>query len=193
MVNQIIVYLNFWRVLIAYPFLKFNKQKSKSSKDFDFWTQKKSEIKNKSKLFSFGYLMVHFPEFRCVFLNRLHRNPFMYLISKLLFPSKFLNCYINMPTENIGGAFYLQHGFSTVVSAKSIGERCSVFQQVTIGYNGTEAPTIGNDVVICAGAIVIGGVNIGDGAIIGAGAVVTRDVPPNAVVAGVPAEVLKFK
>lgn len=190
--NRLFVYLNFWRILIVYPFLKLNKHKQKILNDLEFWTEKVIDIKNKSDFYKFGFLMVHYPEFRCVFLNRLHRNPFMFLITKFLFTTKYLNCFINMPPENIGSGFHLQHGFSTVISAKCIGERCSVFQQVTIGYNGTKAPVIGNNVVICAGAIVIGGITIGDGAVIGAGAVVTHDVPANAVVTGVPAKVLKF-
>ena len=66
-----------------------------------------------------------------------------------------------------------------------------VSQQVTIGQKGDFKPTIGDNVKICAGAIVIGGVSIGNNSIVGAGAVVVKDVPPNEVWAGNPAHFIK--
>lgn len=101
---------------------------------------------------------------------------------------------MNMPPENLGGGLCFQHGFSTIVAAKKIGRNCVINQQVTIGYtNSEDAPVIGDNVRIYAGAIIIGNVQIGDGATIAAGAVVVHDVPPHAVVGGVPAVVLKTK
>lgn len=91
----------------------------------------------------------------------------------------------------MGGGLYFQHGFSTIVAAKYIGENCSINQQVTIGYNGNEAPIIDDNVTITVGAIVIGNVHIEKNAIIAAGAVVTHDVGEGKVVAGVPAKVIK--
>lgn len=85
---------------------------------------------------------------------------------------------------------FIQHGFSTIVTAKSIGRNFTVLQQVTIGYTTKGCPTICDNVKICAGAIVVGDIIIHDNAIIGAGAVVTKDVPANAVVAGNPAKVI---
>ena len=90
-----------------------------------------------------------------------------------------------------GGGLIIQHGFSTIINAKKIGENCHIYQQVTIGFNGTEQPVIGNNVRICCGAKVIGGVNIGNNVVIGANAVVVKDVPDNVVVAGVPAKIIK--
>lgn len=89
------------------------------------------------------------------------------------------------------GGLIIQHGFSTIINAKKIGENCHIYQQVTIGFNGTEQPVIGNNVRICCGAKVIGGVNIGNNVVIGANAVVVKDVPDNVVVAGVPAKIIK--
>ena len=77
----------------------------------------------------------------------------------------------------------------SVVAAKSIGENCWINQQVTIGYGkGEEPPVIGNDVMITCGAKVLGRITVGDGAVIGANAVVIRDVEPGAVMGGVPAK-----
>ena len=100
--------------------------------------------------------------------------------------------YINTSPENIGGGLYFQHGFSTIVAARSIGDNCHINQQVTVGYVGHDAPVLGNDVVISAGSIVIGNVTVGDGAVVGAGAVVTKDVASKQVVGGVPARPLHY-
>lgn len=84
-------------------------------------------------------------------------------------PNLFIRC------NKIWKGLFIQHGYSTGISAKSIGEYCWINQQVVIGYsNKTEAPIIGNNVKILAGAIVIGGISIGDNAVIGAGTTVVK-------------------
>lgn len=94
-----------------------------------------------------------------------------------------------LETPEIGGGLFIHHGFATMVAAKSIGENCWINQQVTIGYGkGEEPPVIGNDVMITCGAKVLGRITVGDGAVIGANAVVIRDVEPGAVMGGVPAK-----
>ena len=75
-----------------------------------------------------------------------------------------------------------------------IGKNCWINQQVTIGFtNDTDCPTFGDNVHICAGAIVVGTVHIGDNSTIGAGAVVVTDIPSNSVAVGVPAKVVRIK
>lgn len=94
-----------------------------------------------------------------------------------------------LETPEIGGGLFIHHGFATMVAAKSIGENCWINQQVTIGYGkGEEPPVIGNDVMITCGAKVLGRITVGDGAVIGANAVVIRDVEHGAVMGGVPAK-----
>ncbi len=94
----------------------------------------------------------------------------------------------------IGGGLYIQHGFATMVAAESIGENCWINQQVTIGYNGHgRPPIIGNNVMITCGAKVLGSINVGDDVVIGANAVVIRDVEPGVKMGGVPAHVLGEK
>lgn len=190
-IKNLLVYLNFWRILPAYFVFKVNHFKTKCDMDYMQWKlYLTDEIQTHTDLFQFGYVLLHEKSCRNIFLNRLHRNPFMYIIVRILFPP-LESCYIKMPPEKIGGGFSFQHGFSTIVSANQIGINCRVYQQVTIGYKGTQSPTIGNDVKIGAGAIVIGGIQVGDGARIGAGAVVNHDVPHRTVVAGVPARIIK--
>lgn len=100
---------------------------------------------------------------------------------------------ITTPTKNIGGGLIIQHGFATIISAKSIGENCKIYQQVTIGYNHRlEAPILGNNVEVCCGAKVIGGVHIGDNVLIGANSVVVNNIPDNCVVAGAPAKIIRY-
>jgi len=99
------------------------------------------------------------------------------------------NLYINC--ENIGKGLFIQHGFSTIISAKSIGDNCWINQQVTVGWtSSTDAPIIGDNVKIHAGAIVVGNVHIGDNVRIGAGTVVVKDVPSNSTVVGSPARIM---
>lgn len=76
------------------------------------------------------------------------------------------------------------HGlYGIIVSHHAvIGENCRIYHQVTIGNAHGKAPTIGDNVVIGAGAKILGGINIGDGAVIGAGCVVVDDIPAGATV-----------
>jgi serine O-acetyltransferase len=95
-------------------------------------------------------------------------------------------------TEDIGKGLFIQHGFSTIIAAESIGKNCWINQQVTIGYsNATDCPAIGDNVTIYAGAKVIGKVQIGDNVRIGANAVVVKNVPDNCTVVGVPAYIVR--
>jgi serine O-acetyltransferase len=95
-------------------------------------------------------------------------------------------------TREIGPGLFIQHGFATIISAEKIGRNCWINQQVTIGFsNDTDCPTIGDNVIIYAGAKIIGKVKIGDNSIVGANAVVVRDVPENCTVVGVPAYIVR--
>lgn len=102
---------------------------------------------------------------------------------------------IQLPSgTSIGGGLLFSH-FSCIVINRhsSIGHNCTIFQGVTIGsVRGPKGgvPSIGNNVVICAGAKIIGKVNIGNNVIIGAGAVVVNDIPDNSVAVGIPAKVI---
>ena len=96
---------------------------------------------------------------------------------------------------NVGsGLRFFHHDCIIVAQSTVIGRNASIHQGVTIGrvFAGKKkgVPVIGDNVVICAGAKVLGGIRIGDNVVIGANAVVVNDVPSNAVVAGVPAIVI---
>ena len=95
----------------------------------------------------------------------------------------------------IGGGLRLIHFGDVVFNASAkIGDNCVVFNGVTIGgtQRGGLAPKVGNNVLICTGAKLIGNITVGNNAVIGAGAVVVKDIPDNAVVGGVPAKILSM-
>lgn len=109
--------------------------------------------------------------------------------------STHYSVYIS-PTAHIGKGLCLSHCFSIIISQCQIGDNVTIMQQVTIGSsrggNRQGYPTIGNNVFIGCGAKIIGRVNIGNNVVIGANAVVTKDIPDNAIAAGVPARVLNY-
>ncbi len=138
-------------------------------------------------------LVAHYPEFRALFHYRVARERRLGIRALLALADwcwrPLESLYIVTPT--IGPGLFIQHGFSTIIAAKSLGENCWVNQQVTIGFSSVDdCPTLGNNVSVKAGAIVIGDITIGDGAVVGAGAVVVKDVPPFSTVVGVPARIV---
>lgn len=136
-----------------------------------------------------AYLLWKKKEFRNLFFYRNRRRWFYRNRFKLIYP---LMETLFIETEEIGGGLFIQHGFATMISAKSIGENCWINQQVTVGYKGKgDPPAIGNNVMITCGAKVLGNIIIGDNAIIGANAVVVKNVKQGAVMAGIPARQIK--
>ena len=122
-------------------------------------------------------------------IYRLSSYPIRRRIVALFYPP-LSTLYLD--TSEIGGGLYIQHGFATMVAAKSIGENCWINQQVTIGYNGQgDPPVIGDNVTITCGAKVLGSIHVGNHVVVGANAVVIRDVPDHCVVGGIPARILR--
>ena len=98
---------------------------------------------------------------------------------------------ISISRGTFGPGLSIAHGGSIVINdLATVGARCRLHQGVTIGSAPDGAPRLGDDVFLGPNAIVIGNVEIGDGALIYAGAVVTKDVEARTAVAGVPAKVV---
>ena len=100
------------------------------------------------------------------------------------------------PGAKIGKGFFIDHGTGVVIGETTeIGDNVTLYQGVTLGGTGKETgkrhPTIGNNVMISAGARVLGSFTVGDNSKIGAGSVVLSEVPPNSTVVGVPGRVVK--
>ncbi len=101
------------------------------------------------------------------------------------------------PGARIGSGFFIDHGMGVVIGETTeIGDYVTLFQGVTLGGTGKERgkrhPTLGNHVVVGAGAKVLGGIRIGDNVKIGANAVVLRSVPANSTVVGNPGRIVKY-
>lgn len=147
---------------------------------------------------------------KCLFTNTSFKICFWYRYAKLYRNTPLLSTITNLiyrhyqfktgiqislDTE-IGPGLSIAHFSCIVISAKSIGKHFTIMQGCTIGSQrgGKKGgiPTIGDNVVVCAGAKVIGNIRIGNNVMIGANAVVVDNIPDNAVVAGVPAKIINM-
>ncbi|NLF79876.1 MAG: serine O-acetyltransferase [Clostridia bacterium] len=95
------------------------------------------------------------------------------------------------PGAKIGEKLFLDHGMGIVIGETAeVGDNCTIYHGVTLGGTGKDTgkrhPTIGNNVLIGAGAKVLGPFEVGDNSMIGANSVVLREVPPNTTVTGIP-------
>ncbi len=100
------------------------------------------------------------------------------------------------PAARIGRGFFIDHGMGVVIGETAeIGDYVTLFQGVTLGGTGKERgkrhPTLGNHVVVGAGAKILGGIRIGDNVKIGANSVLLKSVPANSTVIGVPGRIIK--
>ncbi|OLC12414.1 MAG: serine O-acetyltransferase [Candidatus Rokubacteria bacterium 13_1_40CM_69_27] len=108
--------------------------------------------------------------------------------------ARFLTGIEIHPAARLGPGLFIDHGMGVVIGETAeVGENVTLLHGVTLGGTSLKRekrhPTLGDNVVVGAGAKIIGGFVIGDGSRIGAGSVVVREVPPNSVVVGVPGRV----
>ncbi len=134
---------------------------------------------------------------------RMHRRAHFYYKHKLYFLARYVSqkavrkTGIEIhPGATIGRRLVIDHGVGIVIGETAeIGDDVLIYQGVTLGGTGKDVgkrhPTIGNNVMISAGAKVLGPFKIGDNSRVAAGAVVLEEVPPNSTVVGVPARVVK--
>jgi len=99
------------------------------------------------------------------------------------------------PAAQIGRRLFIDHGMGVVIGETTvIGDDVTLYQGVTLGGTGKEKgkrhPTIGNSVVVGAGARILGNIRVGDNCRVGAGSVVLRDVPDNSTIVGVPGHIV---
>jgi serine O-acetyltransferase len=126
--------------------------------------------------------------------NALYRRR-LYVMARIIsHTTRFFTQIEIHPGAKIGRHFFIDHGSGVVIGETAeIGDNVLIYQGVVLGGTSLEKkkrhPTIGNEVVIGAGAVLLGPIRVGDGAKIGAGSVVIHDVPPEKTVVGVPARV----
>jgi serine O-acetyltransferase len=108
-------------------------------------------------------------------------------ISYAFVQNLFLSC------KDIGPGLYIEHGFSSIVFAKEIGENFHLNQCVTVGSGKGGVPRIGNNVSIHCNSVVIGGIDIGNSVTVAAGSTVVDSVPASCIVASPKACIVKYK
>lgn len=139
-----------------------------------------------------------YPGLHSIWIHRISHwfyNHKMFFIARLISHiNRFLTGIEIHPGAKIGRRFFIDHGMGVVIGETAeIGDDVLIYQGVVLGgvslSKGKRHPTVGNNVVIGAGAIVLGNIKIGDNARIGAGSVVVKDVPENTTVVGIPARI----
>ncbi len=140
-----------------------------------------------------------YPGLHAIFIHRISHS--LYKKGFVLFPriisniSRFFTGVEIHPGAKIGRRLFIDHGMGIVIGETTeIGDDVTIYQGATLGGTGKEKgkrhPTIGNNVVISAGAKVLGPFKVGDNSKIGAGSIVLEQVPPNCTVVGVPGRVV---
>ena len=192
--KRLLAIINYPRTFIVYLCVLASPQKHLIKMDVKRWSE--IDATNMSFFESLNWYMTYKKEFRNLILHRFKHPAYTptclihFFIARVLWkPLESLYIY----TKDIGGGLYIQHGFATIISAKKIGQNCRIYQQVTIGYKGDYAPVLEDNVSVTCGAKVLGGLTMHSGSLAAAGAVVVKDVPQNAIVAGVPAKIIAYK
>ena len=150
---------------------------------------------------SFIHIILFYPGLHALLLHRVAnfcykiRVPFIPHFIMLL--SRFLTGIEIHPAAKIGRRFFIDHGMGVVIGETAIvGDDVVLYQGVTLGGTGKEKgkrhPTVGDGVVIGAGAKVLGSISIGSNVNIGANSVVLKDVPENSTVVGIPGRVVRM-
>jgi len=181
-----------WRAVFTHPLAwiyRMTDQQEIIDADATRWAEVLGERDGSQMV---GRLLYAFPEFRAVYYHRLlHGNPTGALLAKVAQRWWKSIPGIDLSATVIGPGLFISHGQATILSAERIGANLWVHQGVTVGwdYQGDRRPIIGDNVFIGAGAKVLGAITVGDGARIGANAVVVCDVPAGATAVGIPARI----
>lgn len=142
------------------------------------------------------------PGFQAIVMHRfnhwLWRKKLYFLARLSAHLARFLTGIEIHPGAVIGKRFFIDHGMGIVIGETSeIGDNCSIYHGVTLGgttcNKGKRHPTLQDNVVVGAGAKILGPITIGEGGRIGSNAVVVKDVPPGATVVGIPGRVVTKK
>lgn len=192
--KRLLAMVNFPRTFIVFLCVLCSRQRKLIEMDVKRW--KEIEGINLSFFEAINWYMTYKKEFRNLIMHRFKHpskspmNLVHYFICRLLWrPMESLFIY----TADIGGGLYIQHGVASLIGAAKIGENCRIYQQVNIGYKDDKTPILEDNVSVACGATVLGGITLKKGSLVAAGAVVLKDVPENAIVAGVPAKIIGYK
>ncbi len=144
-----------------------------------------------------------YPGFHAILLHRiahfLHLRGLKLPARLISAASRFLTGIEIHPGARIGPGFFIDHGMGVVIGETTeIGEDVTLFQGVSLGGNGKDRgqkrhPTLGNHVLVGAGAKILGNIRIGEGVRVGSNAVVLQSVPSHCTVVGIPGRVVRTK
>ena len=128
--------------------------------------------------------------------HRIHKNGHTFVARAISQTARFITGIEIHPGATIGRGLVIDHGMGVVIGETAeIGDNCTLYQGVTLGGTGKDVgkrhPTLGNNVMVGAGAKVLGPFRIGDGTKIAANAVVLTEIPENCTAVGIPAKVVK--
>lgn len=157
-------------------------------------------IKERDPAIRTSFEVFLYPSFKAIlryrFANKLYRKK-LYFFARWISQRTARKTGIEIhPGATIGKGLFIDHGIGVVIGETAIiGDNVTLYQGVTLGGTGKEKgkrhPTIGNNVMISAGAKVLGSFTIGENSKIGAGSVVLSEVPANSTVVGVPGRIVK--
>ena len=148
-------------------------------------------------------VLLTYPGFHAIFLHRMAHGLYsngLKLPARLISSfSRFLTGIEIHPGARIGPGFFIDHGMGVVIGETTeIGEDVTLFQGVSLGGNGKDRgqkrhPTLGNHVLVGAGAKILGNIRIGEGVRVGSNAVVLQSIPAHCTVVGIPGRVVRTK
>lgn len=188
--KNVYLWINSIRFIPIFLIFCFHKKRNLLKEERKVWIKVILNVDNDS-LYNFLWLLTFAKEYRNVIYFRLGS-----IASGILplFASGQKALCIRYPNQ-VGVGLVIQHGHSTRIGAAKIGKNCQIWHNVTVGANRSHSdnsrPFVGDNVKISTGAIIIGPITIGNNVTIAAGAVVTKNVPDNCIVAGNPAKIIK--
>ncbi len=166
---------------------------------FDYLKQEISVIRERDPAIKSTWEVFLYPSFTAILkyrkAHRLYEKKHYYRARRISQKTARKTGIEIHPGAQIGEGFFIDHGHGVVIGETAIiGDNVTLYQGVTLGGTGKEQgkrhPTVGNNVMIGAGAKVLGSVTIGNNCKIGAGSVVLKDIPDNSTVVGVPGRVV---
>ncbi len=167
---------------------------------FKYYKEQSKVIKERDPAIKNNLEVLLYPSFRAIYS---YRRAHKYYLKKRYFLARYISQRAARktgieihPGATIGEGFFIDHGHGVIIGETTIiGDNVTIYQGVTLGGTGKETgkrhPTICDNVMISAGAKVIGSFTVGENSKIGAGSVVLSEVPPNSTVVGVPGRVVK--
>lgn len=173
--------------MVNMGFIKYFKEEMQVIKERD------PAIKTKAEVFLY-------PSFKAIIRHRIAHKLYLkkhYFWARYISQRTVRKTGIEIhPGATIGKGFFIDHGTGVIIGETAIvGDNVTLYQGVTLGGTGKESgkrhPTIGDNVMIGAGAKVLGSFTVGENSMIGAGSVILQEVPPNSTVVGVPGRIVK--